>query len=636
MNSLIDLNAVYVQEVLKPQLGKTPITKSSETKRDDNETEKSKDPADKTLKRVSQAVYDIRYRARREDIPVSQAYTQYIQNTSMSGPEKSAVKAKLGEGYGVSEEMEETKYQVRVKDKNSGKSYVRMATREKMNQLRSNPNIESVEMTKYGSPYEGERKSGEQTAKVKSGQGLDPVGHEDSDVNNDRKVDKTDKYLLNRRKKIGKAIAKEEFSNWRTDLFEVDTAVNDLVKEKKVKNKVIINPEIKEAVEKIGGTLLELIEINEFDNIIGSVYDELFEEGYEDKDIESAIEYALTEATVTLGHDTDDEPKAKNNLISKAKEFLAKTVVKGYNKVRNVKRSMEPTVQRTKTSLKRGIKKASLKIADRMKEEFEQIEEQMGNEKDLKKTPEKSTEPPVEPPVDATTSPVDKNKEMLDKQKLANLRTLQQKTQQLQRQKLNLQKQGKLPLNAEEVAMHTERADTWHPDPKIDRTLGGPGANQRAREDRDEASKPKEDPKKLRPGESYMDWGKRQKANITKESAVPGKPAGDTVPRWMREARKETPDERRARLRASEITPAQRKAQELARKKAAELESKADLALAGMKNTARPGAVTATTPKPDAPEANRTLKTGKKVDTLAMKANKAMESFPDFMEGSKY
>ena len=59
-----------------------------------------------------------------------------------------------------------------------------------------------------------------------------------------------------------------------------------------------------------------------------------------------------------------------------------------------------------------------------------------------------------------------------------------------------------------------ERGDFWHPDPDQDRKLGGPGANQRAREDRAAASKPaakKEDPKKLRKGESYMDYAKRQK-----------------------------------------------------------------------------------------------------------------------------
>lgn len=35
---------------------------------------------------------------------------------------------------------------------------------------------------------------------------LDPVGKEDEDINNDGKVDKTDKYLLNRRKAIAKNI----------------------------------------------------------------------------------------------------------------------------------------------------------------------------------------------------------------------------------------------------------------------------------------------------------------------------------------------------------------------------------------------------------------------------------------------
>ena len=37
---------------------------------------------------------------------------------------------------------------------------------------------------------------------------LDPVGKEDSDIDNDGDTDKTDKYLANRRKKVGKAIGK--------------------------------------------------------------------------------------------------------------------------------------------------------------------------------------------------------------------------------------------------------------------------------------------------------------------------------------------------------------------------------------------------------------------------------------------
>jgi len=65
--------------------------------------------------------------------------------------------------------------------------------------------------------------------KVNTGAGsqyeaMDAVGQEDGDINNDGKKDKTDKYLMKRRKAIGKAIAKkrgkvkEGFSAWRIDL----------------------------------------------------------------------------------------------------------------------------------------------------------------------------------------------------------------------------------------------------------------------------------------------------------------------------------------------------------------------------------------------------------------------------------
>ena len=56
----------------------------------------------------------------------------------------------------------------------------------------------------------------------------------------------------------------------------------------------------------------------------------------------------------------------------------------------------------------------------------------------------------------------------------------------------------------------TEAGDYWHPDPEQDRKLGGPGPNQRAREDR----KPPEDySKKLKPGETYMQFAKRRARN---------------------------------------------------------------------------------------------------------------------------
>ncbi len=208
MSDLNDLSKIYHQEVFTPQLGKKkPAEGGAKT------VEKGKTDSESSAKRIRQATYDIRYRSRREDVPADKAFNQYMSNTTMTAPEKKAVKDKLNmsyepEGDDLEEERDASgKYKVRVKDKTSGKSYVRYATREKINQLRSNPNISSVEMTGYGEPYEGSRKK-------KSGK-LDPVGQEDKDIDNDGDHDKTDKYLLNRRKVRGKAIEtrKEEFVN---------------------------------------------------------------------------------------------------------------------------------------------------------------------------------------------------------------------------------------------------------------------------------------------------------------------------------------------------------------------------------------------------------------------------------------
>ena len=193
--------------------------------------EKPQDPE----KKVKQAVYDIRYRARREEVPLRTAYSQYMSNSGLGGNERTIVKKKLfGDGpmkenfvAEVESEAKEAlantlvkvfvgedltspkKYKVRVTDK-SGKSYIRMADRSKITELRGNSNIESVEMTDHGEPYEGERRKGKQTARAKGG-GLDPVGKEDSDIDNDGDVDKSDSYLRNRRKAIAKAMRKEEF-----------------------------------------------------------------------------------------------------------------------------------------------------------------------------------------------------------------------------------------------------------------------------------------------------------------------------------------------------------------------------------------------------------------------------------------
>ena len=47
-------------------------------------------------------------------------------------------------------------------------------------------------------------------AKTTFNEAMDPVGKEDEDIDNDGDSDKSDKYLSNRRKAIGKAMSEEE------------------------------------------------------------------------------------------------------------------------------------------------------------------------------------------------------------------------------------------------------------------------------------------------------------------------------------------------------------------------------------------------------------------------------------------
>ena len=74
-----------------------------------------------------------------------------------------------------------------------------------------------------------------------------------------------------------------------------DTEDEKQIKEKSgIKNKVKINPKLGEAIEEIGGTLLEEIEIDEMDYVIESVYDELIEEGFSQDEVEHGIDTALS------------------------------------------------------------------------------------------------------------------------------------------------------------------------------------------------------------------------------------------------------------------------------------------------------------------------------------------------------
>ena len=157
---------------------------------------------DKVRKAARQLAYDVRYKVKgqfkdgqkSDAASLKRAYMQQLGKSPAPGPVKAmARKMLIGEAYDlvdvsdtvnesvvnallkvftktiqledadgnpsyeitdVVQEMKDTKYKVRVTDKSTGKTYVRMADREKISQLRADPRISSVEMTGYGDSYD--------------------------------------------------------------------------------------------------------------------------------------------------------------------------------------------------------------------------------------------------------------------------------------------------------------------------------------------------------------------------------------------------------------------------------------------------------------------------------------------------
>ena len=226
---------------------------------------------DKVRKAARQLAYDVRYKVKQgfkdgqkaDPNSLKRAYMQQLGKSPAPGPVKALAKKMLiGEEYDfftvesslsgivgkvftteeevveevVSDEPsylqnldegEEKKYQVRVKDKKTGKSYVRTATRAKISELRANPNISSVEMTGYGKDYAAPT-DGKKAKKDYDGDGKVESG--------------TAEYMGSRDKAIKKAMAKEEFIGEVNVEDENPDANEKKIDMMKGKNKVTINP----------------------------------------------------------------------------------------------------------------------------------------------------------------------------------------------------------------------------------------------------------------------------------------------------------------------------------------------------------------------------------------------------------
>jgi len=186
-----------------------------------------------------------------------------------------------------------------------------------------------------------------------------------------------------------KKVKKESLSDWRTDLNDLveivaepeDKAEKEVV-EKTVKNKVVINPKFTEAVEEMGGELLEMVEVTEeYAPEIESAVEYFYEEGINEEGLDAIIEEVgldiFVEFVIDSAQDLNEERAArkmtarnlqtlKKKTIPAAKEAEAKRQKekKGEYSAAYKKKETDVTVyDKAKAKPKAKVKPAAKKVA---------------------------------------------------------------------------------------------------------------------------------------------------------------------------------------------------------------------------------------------------------------------------------
>jgi len=163
-------------------------------------------------------------------------------------------------------------------------------------------------------------------------EGLDPVGKEDDDINNDGKVNKTDKYLANRRKAIAANI-KEDQNNltplqqylydYEVEISGKDSADEELKNIKKLNN-------INDVIKYYGGYRGWEVDKDlkyEFANLIKTLKAKNLKEG-EDHEVAmavsslEAIAKAIVELRQKLGNTERNIPGWIQDHIAKAENYI--------------------------------------------------------------------------------------------------------------------------------------------------------------------------------------------------------------------------------------------------------------------------------------------------------------------------
>ena len=198
----------------------------------------------------------IRYQARRDNVPLPKAFNDYVAKNSLSGSERTALRQKLG--FMGEETIVEKK----------GCNHTKKGEECPEHGIKDCPMDEE------------EHKIGGGNLKKLSSKANKRVDADvDGDVDTkDMKSPETGEYVPGPDGKKLKSKFRAEHVSWRTDLAEyvggdsspkakTDEKSREKITEKSVKNKIVINPPqgMTEAIEELGGQILEMVEIEEGD-----------------------------------------------------------------------------------------------------------------------------------------------------------------------------------------------------------------------------------------------------------------------------------------------------------------------------------------------------------------------------------
>jgi hypothetical protein len=140
------------------------------------------------------------------------------------------------------------------------------------------------------------------------------------------------------KKAMGKKVKKESLSDWRDDLSDLveivagpEERVEKEVKEKKVKNKVVINPKFTEAVEEMGGELLEMVEVTEeYAPEIEAATEYFYAEGINEDGLDAIIEEVgldtFVEFVIDSAQDLNEERAARKMSARNLQTLKKKTI----------------------------------------------------------------------------------------------------------------------------------------------------------------------------------------------------------------------------------------------------------------------------------------------------------------------